>query len=112
VKVIFETALQGPEQPVTKTPALDLMRLSDPLEISTPGEPGDVGIGKEFACPFTTIEDIVVLDRNIIGVINDNNFPFSIGRHAATGQPDDTEFIVTLLERTSGTNPAALQCKR
>jgi glycerophosphoryl diester phosphodiesterase len=110
VKVIFEAALQGPEQPEMKTPALDLMRLSDPLEISTPGEPGDVGIGKELA--FTTIEDIVVLDRNIIGVINDNNFPFSIGRHAATGQPDDTEFIVTLLERTSGTNPAALQCKR
>jgi glycerophosphoryl diester phosphodiesterase len=53
-----------------------------------------------------------VLDRNIIGVINDNNFPFSIGRHAATGQPNDTEFIVTLLERTLGTNPAALQCKR
>jgi hypothetical protein len=32
-------------------------------------------------------------------------FPFSVGRHLSTGQADDTEFIIILLERTLGTSP-------
>jgi glycerophosphoryl diester phosphodiesterase len=48
---------------------------------------------------------VVVLDPNRIAVINDNNFPFSVGRHVATSQADDTEFIIILLERTLGTSP-------
>lgn len=103
-KVIFEVELLGAAEPVQKTLAVDLMKLADPLEISTPGQPLDVGIAKTFAFPFVTIEDVVVLGRNVIGVINDNNFPFSVGRHVATGQPDDTEFIIILLERTLGTS--------
>jgi glycerophosphoryl diester phosphodiesterase len=106
-KVIFEIELHGAEQPVTKTLAVDLMKLSDPLQISNPGEPGDVGIGTQFAFPFVTIEDVVVLDRNIIGVLNDNNFPFSVGRHITTGQPDDTEFIIIRLEHELGTSQSA-----
>jgi glycerophosphoryl diester phosphodiesterase len=50
---------------------------------------------------------VVVLDRDLIGVINDNNFPFSLGRHVATGEPDDTEFIIIRLEHTLGTSPPA-----
>jgi glycerophosphoryl diester phosphodiesterase len=79
------------------------MATPTPLQISSSGDPGDVGIGKAFAFPFVTIENVVVLDRNIIGVINDNNSPFSVGCHIATGQPDDTEFIIIQLERTLGT---------
>jgi len=37
-----------------------------------------------------------------IGVLNDNNFPFSIGRHVGTGQPDDNEFIVIQLDQPLG----------
>jgi len=46
-----------------------------------------------------TIEDVVVFDRKHIGVLNDNNFPFSIGRHVGSGKPDDNEFIIIELDR-------------
>jgi glycerophosphoryl diester phosphodiesterase len=62
--------------------------------------PGDVGLGENFAFPFTTIEDALVLDPWRIGVLNDNNFPFSIGRHVGSGRPDDNEFIIIRLERS------------
>ena len=78
-------------------------------DISTPGQPGDVGLGEDFSFPFTTIEDVVVLDRNELGVINDNNLPFSIGRHVGSGAPDDTEFIIVRLERLLGTISAVPQ---
>src|SRR5919108_748323 len=39
-KVIFESVLQDADAPVQKTLAVDLMKLSEPLQISTPGEPG------------------------------------------------------------------------
>jgi glycerophosphoryl diester phosphodiesterase len=54
---------------------------------------------RRFAFPFTTIEDILFFDRKHIGVLNDNNFPFSVGRHVGSGQPDDNEFIIIKLDR-------------
>ena len=96
-KAIYEIKFGAPGAAVEKTLAVDLMKLRDPNGISLPVLPGDVGLGNPFAMPFTTIEDVVVLDREHIGVINDNNFPFSIGRHVGTGQPDDSEFIVIKL---------------
>jgi len=75
------------------------LRISDPHHLSLPGLPGDVGLGELFAFPFTTIEDVIVLDRWHIGVINDNNFPFSVGRHVGAGLPDDNEFIVIELPK-------------
>jgi glycerophosphoryl diester phosphodiesterase len=84
---------------VNKELAVDLLRISDPHRISEPGQPGDVGIGRNFAFPFQTIEDILFFDRKHIGVLNDNNFPFSVGRHVGSGQPDDEEFIVIKLDR-------------
>jgi glycerophosphoryl diester phosphodiesterase len=105
-KVVYEVELQGTGEPVQKTVAVDLMNLTDQLGISTPGEPGDVGIGPHFAFPFVTIEDVVLFDRSRIGVLNDNNYPFSVGRHVGAGLPDDTEFIVIQLGQTLGTNTA------
>ena len=46
--------------------------------------------------------DVVILDRNHIGVINDNNYPFSVGRHRGSGKPDDNEFILIRLDRSLG----------
>jgi hypothetical protein len=37
----------------------------------------------------------VILDDRTLGVVNDNNFPFSNGRTA--GQPDNDEFITIRL---------------
>ncbi|MCX7070432.1 MAG: esterase-like activity of phytase family protein [Gammaproteobacteria bacterium] len=83
---------------VSKSLLVDLQAIADPAGISLPGQPGDVGLGHPFSFPFTTIEDIVVLDQNRIGVINDNNFPFSIGRHVGSGAPDDSEFLLLKLD--------------
>lgn len=101
-KAIFEIALKGSGEPVEKELAVDLLDLRDPNRISEPGLPGDVGIGEAFAFPFVTIEDVVVFDRKHIGVLNDNNFPFSVGRHVGSGKPDDNEFIVIELDRPLG----------
>jgi hypothetical protein len=65
----------------------DLMNIYDPRDV--------VGDGRQqtvFTFPFTTIEDVLVLDNNRLLVINDNNYPGSAGR--AFGVPDDNEFIV------------------
>lgn len=97
-KTLYEVTLRGDGQPVSKEVAVDLLNIHDPQRISEPGQPGDIGIGRRFAFPFVTIEDVVVLDRKHIGVLNDNNYPFSVGRHMGSGQPDDNEFIVIELD--------------
>lgn len=84
---------------VKKTLLVDLIKINDPFRISGTGLPGDVGLGEIFAFPFTTIEDVFVLDRWHIGVLNDNNFPNSIGRHVGAGRPDDNEFIIVRLPK-------------
>ena len=61
--------------------------------------PATFGLGPDFAFPFVTIEDVVVFGRKRIGVLNDNNFPFSVGRHVGSGQPDDNEFIIIELDQ-------------
>jgi glycerophosphoryl diester phosphodiesterase len=79
---------------VEKQLVVDLQAIWDPFRISLPGQPGDVGLGSTLSFPFETIEDVVVLGRRTIGVLCDNNFPYSKGRHLGTGAPDDNEFIV------------------
>lgn len=98
-KAIYEIKLGAPEASVTKNLAVDLLRITDPHLISPPGEPGDIGIGQDFAFPFVTIEDVIFFDQKHIGVLNDNNYPFSVGRHLGTGQPDDNEFIIIQLDK-------------
>lgn len=96
-KAIFQIELRGPGEPVVKRRVVDLIDIADPYDIAE-DVPGDVGVaGKRFAFPFVTIESVVVLNRFEIGVLNDNNYPFSIGRHVETGCPDDNEFVVIRL---------------
>jgi len=98
-KAIFEITLNRAGEFVSKRLATDLLRISDPHRISEPAQPGDVGLGRNFAFPFVTIEDVLFFDRKTIGVLNDNNFPFSVGRHTGSGQPDDNEFIILKLDK-------------
>lgn len=93
-KAIHRIGLGAPGTDVSKSLLVDLQNLADPNGLSLPALPGDVGLGNPFSFPFTTIEDVVVLGPNRIGVLNDNNFPFSIGRHVGSGAPDDNEFIL------------------
>ncbi len=101
-KAIYEIELKGNTKPVAKNLAVDLMNISDPHGISTPGMEGDVGLGEKFAFPFTTIEDVVVFDEKHIGVLNDNNYPFSVGRHVGQSLSDDNEFIIIKLGKALG----------
>jgi len=70
-----------------KTLVADLMNIADPRHLG--------GSASVFTFPFTTIEDVVILDDRTLGVVNDNNFPFSSGR--TPGQPDNNEFITVRL---------------
>jgi glycerophosphoryl diester phosphodiesterase len=102
-KAIYEIKLPPASGGVVeKRLAADLMKIADPARISEPGLAGDVGLGPVFAFPFVTIEDVFVIDRNTIGVLNDNNFPFSIGRHRGASRPDDNEFIIIRLDQALG----------
>jgi glycerophosphoryl diester phosphodiesterase len=98
-KALEEVRLGRPGSVIAKRPAADLLRIADPHGISGPGAPGDVGLGNPFAMPFTTIEALEILDRRRVVVLNDNNFPFSVGRHVGSGAPDDDEFVVVRLPR-------------
>ncbi|GAA3294315.1 esterase-like activity of phytase family protein [Dactylosporangium vinaceum] len=70
-----------------KTVVADLMHIADPRHLFGPAD--------VFTFPFQTIEDVVILDDRTLGVVNDNNFPFSSGR--TPGRPDDDEFITIRL---------------
>jgi hypothetical protein len=72
-----------------KREVVDLMNIADPDDV------GGTGTGV-FTFPFETIESVIVLSANRIGVLNDNNYPGSSGR--VPGQPDNDEFIVIELD--------------
>jgi hypothetical protein len=78
-----------------KTLVADLMNLANPRGIG--------GFGDPFTFPFTTIEDVVILDNRTLGVLNDNNFPFSSGR--TPGLPDNNEFITIRLDGNLRADP-------
>ncbi|MET0535689.1 MAG: esterase-like activity of phytase family protein [Steroidobacter sp.] len=72
---------------VIKEEVADLMNIYDPRDVAADGKAKTV-----FTFPFTTIEDVLVLDNNRLLVIDDNNYPGSAGREF--GVPDNNEFIV------------------
>jgi hypothetical protein len=71
----------------TKTLVADLLNIADPKRLG--------GTEPVFRFPFQTIEDVIRLDDRTLGVLNDNNFPFSSGR--TPGLPDNNEFITIRL---------------
>lgn len=102
-KAIYEVELSDKKgENVKKKHQVDLLKIVDSRKLSLPAENGDVGVGKDFAFPFVTIESVIVFNPFLIGVVNDNNYPFSIGRHVGTGAPDDTEFILVWLNEPLG----------
>jgi hypothetical protein len=82
----------GPDGFLRKRLLVDLLHIADPAGISLPAQPGDIGLGTDFAFPFQTIEDVLPLGGKRLLVLDDNNFPFSNGRHP--GQADPNEAIV------------------
>jgi hypothetical protein len=97
-KKIFKIDSSNPDNDsfAPKVEVVDLLNISDPDAISLPADPGDIGLGDPFAFPFVTIEDVVIIDQTTLGVLNDNNYPFSTGRNAS--EPDDNEFVLIGLD--------------
>ncbi|MCZ7424013.1 esterase-like activity of phytase family protein [Verrucosispora sp. WMMA2121] len=73
-----------------KTLLVDLMNVANPKRLG--------GFDTTFTFPFQTIENVVILDKRRVAVLNDNNFPFSTGR--APGVAEDNEWIVITLPRS------------
>jgi hypothetical protein len=78
---------------VKKIGYIDLMQIRDPEGIArqrgdtAPDAPRD-----RFTFPFFTIENVAMVDADHIIVGNDNNLPFSAGRHLT--RADDNEVIL------------------
>jgi len=102
LKQVYAVALGPPGGTVAKTPAADLLHIADPAGIARLdpfAQPGDlVGDPGRFAMPYVTIEAVVVLDRSQLVLVNDNNYPFSVGRHLGTGSADDNDVVALALD--------------
>nr|WP_144080309.1 esterase-like activity of phytase family protein [Gloeobacter kilaueensis] len=77
---------------VQKEQVVDLLNIPDPNNLGGNGTTNGV-----FTFPFVTIESVLPVDRQTLLVINDNNYPFSVGR--TPGVPDDNEFILVRLDK-------------
>ena len=84
-KKVFLIDLKGVPDGGTarKTELVDLMNLADPYDLNADGQ-------TVFTFPYTTIENVLVLDARTLLVVNDNNFPYGGGRDLAS---DNTEFL-------------------
>ena len=98
-KALVAVQLPGDGGRIATAPAADLLHIADPHGVSGHGAPGDVGLGDPYAMPFQTIEGLTVDSGRRVTVFNDDNFPFSVGRHAGSGRPDDDEVAVLRLAR-------------
>ncbi|MBK1657056.1 esterase-like activity of phytase family protein [Paracraurococcus ruber] len=90
---VVDLAATDAEGFVRKIGHVDLMAIRDPEGLAR--QRGDLGEGvarDRFAFPFFTIENVAVVDADHIIVANDNNLPFSAGRHLT--RADDNEFIL------------------
>jgi hypothetical protein len=83
---------------VKKELLADLLNIADPNNLGGNGTQNGV-----FTFPFTTIEDVLPIDRQTLLVANDNNYPFSSGRTA--GQADNNEFIEIKLNKRLNLSP-------
>jgi len=89
---------QNPDGTLRKTRVADLLDLANPRHVG--------GFGDPFRFPFFTIEGLVLLSGDSVGVLNDNNFPSSAGR--TPGVPDNNEFIVIRLGHDLRPDPRAV----
>lgn len=72
---------------VRKIGYIDLMDIADPNGVARQG-----GENGRYDMPFVTIENVDRVDETHIVVANDNNYPFSAGRHL--DRADDNEFVL------------------
>ena len=83
---------------VKKDLLLDLLNIPDPNNLGGKGTTNGI-----FTFPFVTIESVLPVDNQTLLILNDNNYPFSVGR--TPGQPDNNEFILVKLDKSLTTVP-------
>jgi hypothetical protein len=90
-KKVFKVNLskKNANNAVAKEEVVDLLNIQDPNDLSRNGS-------KVFRFPFQTIENVLVMDANTILVVNDNNYPVTIGRPPDI---DNTEMILLELAK-------------
>ena len=86
---------------VKKDLVVDLLNIPDPKNLGGNGTTNGV-----FTFPFVTTEAIQIIDSNTVLIVNDNNYPFSVGRTA--GQPDNNEFILVDISSSASAVPEPL----
>lgn len=87
-KKVYEVRL-GKRGTTSKSPVVDLLKISDPKGIS---DGGGWGTGRRFAFGLQSVETLVPLSGGRLMIASDNNYP---GNSARTpGTPDATEMIV------------------
>jgi hypothetical protein len=96
---IVDLARVARDGSLAKRQIVDLLNLRDRAGISLPGRPGDIGLGDPFSMPYVTIEAVLPLGGDRLGIVNDTNFG-STGRNAAL--PDYSDFITV---RVPGLRP-------
>jgi hypothetical protein len=94
-------------RPVQKTLVADLLKVSDPDQISMGGavtQPSNAfGIGTTFLFPYRDVSAIYPVDADKLLVVNNNHVPFGQGR--STSQADDTDFVVIQLAQPLALDP-------
>ncbi|QDQ28421.1 hypothetical protein FNU76_19810 [Chitinimonas arctica] len=98
-KKLFQITLGAAGEYVGKSELANLLAIHNPDLIGGQAANGDIGLGNPFAMPFNTIENVVVIDPQTLGVMDDNNYPFSVGRHMGSKRPDDSEFVLIRLAK-------------
>ena len=78
---------------VRRLGGIDLMAIADPRNLArTRGDRAQGAPADRLGFPFLTIENVAVVDADHIIVGNDNNLPFSAGRHLT--RADDDEWVL------------------
>jgi glycerophosphoryl diester phosphodiesterase len=81
---------------VKKEAVVDLLNIGDAVDLNGDGS-------NRFDFPFTTIENVLVLDEDTLLVANDNNYPFSQGRDSV--KVDNNEIIQLKLDQPLNLDP-------
>ncbi|HEY6744223.1 MAG TPA: glycerophosphodiester phosphodiesterase family protein, partial [Mycobacteriales bacterium] len=102
LKEVYAVTLPAGGGTVAKAPVADLLHIADPAGIARRdrfAQPGDlIGEPGQLAMPYVTIEAVVVKDPRTLVIVNDNNDPFSVGRHLGTKRTDDNDWIKIRLD--------------
>jgi hypothetical protein len=94
---LVQLAFEADSTNVRRTAEYDLLDIADPRGGAR--QRGDTALpAGRLGLPFATPEGLAVLADGRLLLVNDNNLPFSAGRHLT--RADDTEFVV--LRRVGG----------